>query len=116
MTTSHQATPGPPRSFLVPLLVISAALVVPFAVLEVVNRRAFQEAFPFLLFTFMSLHALLIALALTPALRCLQAARSLRALTPGHWAGLLLGAVLLYGFVAVVLDQLPCFLGVPNCD
>jgi len=81
-----------------------------------VNRRAFHEDFPFVLFTFMSVHSLFIVLVLTPAVRRLRAERTLRALQPGHWAGLLLGAFLGYTYAAVVSDQLPCFLGVPNCD
>ena len=41
---------------------------------------------------------------------------SLRALKLGHWAGLVLSAFLACAYVDVVIDQLPCFLGVPNCD
>ena len=104
-----------PTSLVAPLL-ISATLVAPFIVLQWVNRRTLHEEFPFVLFTFMSLHALFIVLLLTPALRRLRADRSLSALTPGHWAGLLLGAFLGYVYANVVMDQLPCFLGVPNCD
>jgi hypothetical protein len=101
---------------LVTSLLISLALVVPFILLQWVNRRAFNEDFPFVLFTFMSLHSLLIVLLLTPALRRLRAERHLRALKFGHWAGLAVSAVLISVYVNVVVDQLPCFLGVPNCD
>jgi hypothetical protein len=115
MMTHHQASPRTPKSFVVSLL-ISATLVAPFIVLQWVNRRAFHEGFPFLLFTFMSLHSLFIVLLLTPALGRLRAERSPRALKLGHWVGLLLGIFLAYVYVNVVIDQLPCFLGVPNCD
>lgn len=110
-----QAAPGTLRS-LVASLLISATLVAPFIVLEWVNRRTFHEEFPFVLFAFMSLHSLFVVFLLTPALRRLQKERSLRALKLGHWAGLLLGALLGYAYVDLVIDQLPCFLGVPNCD
>jgi drug/metabolite transporter (DMT)-like permease len=113
--TQNQAIPRTVKTFATSLL-ISLALVVPFAVLEIVNRRAFQEEFPFVLFTFMSVHSLLIALLMMPALQCLRADKSLRALKPGHWAGLFLAIILVYGYATVVIDQLPCFLGVPNCD
>ena len=53
------------KSFVTPLL-ISSTLVAPFIVLQWVNRRAFHEDFPFVLFTFMSLHSLFIVLLLTP--------------------------------------------------
>lgn len=109
------ASPGTPGSVLASAA-IGAALVAPFMVLEWVNRRGFHEDFPVVLFTFMSLHALVVVLLSRPALRRLRAERSLAALTPGHWAGLALGAILAYAYVAVVIDQLPCFLGVPNCD
>jgi drug/metabolite transporter (DMT)-like permease len=115
MTTEDHAVPGTSKSY-VTLLAISAALVAPFIVLQWVNRRAYEEEFPFLLFTFMSLHALLIVFALAPALRRLRAQRSLRGLKLGHWVGLVLGAMLVCAYAAVVVDQLPCFLGVPNCD
>ena len=109
------AAPGALKSFGASLL-ISATLVAPFIVLELVNRRTFREDFPFVLFTFMSLHSLFIVLLLTPALRRLRAERSLKALGLGHWAGLLLGVFLVFVYANVVIDQLPCFLGVPNCD
>ncbi len=77
--TQDQTALGTRKSFVAPLLV-SATLVAPFIVLQWVNRRTFHEAFPFVLFTFMSLHSLFIVLLLTPALRRLRAERSLRAL------------------------------------
>jgi hypothetical protein len=97
-------------------LLISAALVGPFIVLQLVNRRAFDEDFPVVLFMFMSAHSLLIVLLLTPALRRLRTERALSALKLGHWAGLALSAGLICAYAGVVLDQLPCFLGFPNCD
>ena len=115
MTTQNQDAPETLKSFFTSLF-ISAILVVPFVALELVNRRAFHEEFPFLLFTFMSLHSLLIVLLLTPALRRLRAERNLSALRPGHWAGLALAALLIFAYASVIIDQLPCFLGVPNCD
>jgi hypothetical protein len=115
MTTPDRAAPAVPTSVLAPLLV-GAALVVPPFVLEWFNRRMYHEELPLVLFAFMSVHALVIAFALTPAFRRLHAERRLRALRLGHWAGLLVGAVLVYAYAGVVSDQLPCFLGVPNCD
>jgi len=95
-------------------VLISSTVVAPFIVLQWVNRRAFHEDFPFVLFAFMSLHSLFIVLLLTPALR--RSEENLRALKPGHWAGLVLSALLNLAYADVVIDQLPCFLGVPNCD
>lgn len=115
MITQKQAVPEALRSFVTSLL-ISSTLVVPFAILQLVNRKAFQEEFPFVFFAFMSLHSLFIALLLTPALQRFRAERNLRALKLGHWAALVLSAILTFAYANVVIDQLPCFLGVPNCD
>jgi len=97
-------------------LLISSSLVGPFVVLQLVNRRTLHEDFPLVLFAFMFLHSLLIVLVLTPALRRLRAEGHLRALKLGHWTGLVLAAFLILGYAELVVDQLPCFLGVPNCD
>ena len=115
MMTPDQAALGTLQSFVNSLL-ISATLVAPFIVLQWVNRRAFHEDFPFVLFTFMSLHSLFIVVLLTPALRRLRAERTLSALKLGHGVESALSAFLIFVFVDVVIDQLPCFLGVPNCD
>jgi hypothetical protein len=102
---------GTRRTRVIPLA-ISALLVVPFVVLEWMKGGGV----PVVLFTFMWVHALFIALALLPGIRRLRNERRLGALTPVHWVGLVIGALLVYVYVGVVVDQLPCFLGVPNCD
>lgn len=65
MTTQDHPVPGVPKALLAPLG-LSAALVAPFIVLQWINRRGFQEEFPVALFTFMTVHSLLMVLALTP--------------------------------------------------
>lgn len=97
-------------------LLISATLVVPFIGLELVNRWTYHEEFPFMLFTFMSLYSLFIVLLLSPVLRKLIAEKSVRALRLSHWVGLILGVLLIVIYTNVVIDQLPCFLGVQKCD
>ena len=114
MTQDHAAS-GALKSLVAPLS-ISAALVAPFIVLQWINRRALHEDFPFVLFTFMSLHSLFIVLMLRPALRRFRSERHLGALTLSHWAGLVLSVCFMFAYANVVIDQLPCFLGVPNCD
>jgi len=69
--TKEQTAPGALTPFVTSLL-ISSTLIAPFIVLQWANRRAFHEDFPFVLFTFMSLHSLVIVLTLTPALRRLR--------------------------------------------
>jgi hypothetical protein len=89
--TQDQAAPGTLKTFVTSLL-ISCTLVAPFIVLQWVNRRTFHEDFPFVLFTFMSLHSLFIVLLLAPAVRRLGSEGNLRALKLGHWAGLVLSS------------------------
>ena len=100
-------------------LLISLTFVVPFIVLQWVNRRAFDDNFPFVLFTVPSagLPTSLFHWSVSDAgLVAASGRRRLRALKLGHWAGLVVSAVLISAYVNVVVDQLPCFLGVPNCD
>ena len=89
------------KTLLVPAIAGTAA-VLPLVLMEWWNRRGFPEGFPFVLFGL---------LWLLPAAGAFVLARP--------WAlalrvGLL--AVLVWGWGAILLDQLPCFLGVPNCD
>lgn len=94
--------------------VASAATVLPFGILESMNRRGLPDAFPVALFVFLWLLPFSFALLLMPVVRALAARRR----NPG--ARVLVGAVLLifigWLWVSITVDQLPCFLGVPNCD
>jgi hypothetical protein len=104
------------KSCVIEKLLLAGALVLPFFALQLINRRAFQEEFPVVLFVFMSVHALLIVFLLAPAVRRISATRSIAGLSVAHWAGLVFGILLVGIYASVVRDQLPCFLGVPNCD
>ena len=107
--------PGHKPSLVVTLLA-STALVVPFLALELIARRACAEEFPTVLFAFLSIHAFLIVVTLGPALRQLRAGRRISNLGPGGWAGLLIGILLVLVYVNLLIDQWPCFMGIPNCD
>ena len=105
----------PPSRFRTPAL-ISSILVLPFLVLEWVNRRSYPEGFPILLFAllwllpFLFLRMLSLILGSTSAEGC-KAVPLPHVLARG--AAL---ALLLWLWVSLLHDQLPCFLGVPNCD
>jgi hypothetical protein len=96
--------------------IISLVLVLPFIALELINRRGFDEGFPLALFAVMWLLPALFILVVTPIVHDLRAgsrtAANPRSLVP-RVAFLIL---ITWFWVALVLDQLPCFLGVPNCD
>jgi len=95
---------------------ISLIFVVPFMIMETVNRRSFDQGFPIPLFIMMWLLPLLFIITLMPIVRSIRAGNNLL-VSP---VALLLRVVTLV-FIAlmwtgIVLDQMPCFLGVPNCD
>lgn len=104
------------RRTLGPPLAAAVALVAPFVLLEYINAPASDEGLPWVLFGFMFGHALLIALAVTPAARRVLELRSVRALSLVHWLCLAGAVVLIGAYGSVLHDQWPCFLGVPNCD
>lgn len=95
---------------------IGAALVLPFVLLELANRRGLPEDFPIPLFGLMWLLSSSVTLILTSLVRSVRARNSVGVSA----VGLLLRVACLIPFawlwVVLVLDQMPCFLGVPNCD
>ncbi len=96
--------------------IISFILVLPFLILEFVNRRNTDESFPVALFGFMWLLPIAFIVILMPMARNARAGNIMMA----NPINLLLRVVfltviaMLWGYS--LYDQLPCFLGVPNCD
>ena len=96
--------------------VVSLILVAPFMIMELVNRRAFHELFPIPLFAIMWLlaFAFIYILALTARMASSRITRT--------WSVLCLVANALilvfigWLWVGIVMDQMPCFLGVQYCD
>ena len=94
---------------------ISLMVLLPFMILEFVNRRAFHEAFPLALFGLMWLLGIVFVLILVPLVR------SLRAREGGKLdLGTVLIRVAMLGLITwlwvnILLNQLPCFLGAPFC-
>jgi hypothetical protein len=96
--------------------IISFIFIIPFMILELVNRRNFNEGFPIPLFVIMWILPVIFIITLMPIVRNVRAGNSILAKP----MVLLLRAVFLI-FIALfwaglLIDQMPCFLGVPNCD
>ena len=96
--------------------IISLLLVLPFTILEWVNRRTFHETFPITLFGILWLLPVIFILILMPIVQAVRLGNRI-------WAnpiGLLLRVVcliLIAGlWIGIIVDQMPCFLGVPDCD
>ncbi|RIK32348.1 MAG: hypothetical protein DCC56_00640 [Anaerolineae bacterium] len=95
---------------------ISLLIVLPFMLMEVVNTQNFYVVFNIPLFGIMWLLPTLFIVVLIPIVQNIRAGNTLMA----HPLSLLLRVILLL-FIAwfwssLVIDQMPCFLGVPNCD
>ena len=96
--------------------IIGSALVLPFMILEWINRRNYHEEFPIVLFRLMWLLPAAFTLILTPTLRNARAGNSIMPNPIGFWLSVALLIFIAWMWAGLILDQLPCFLGVPNCD
>jgi hypothetical protein len=84
--------------------------------MEYVNRRAFEEDFPWPLFGTMWLLAAGFTFALLPIARDLRAGNRLQLNRLGFWLRVLAALLTAWLWISILQDQIPCFLGVPNCD
>ena len=95
---------------------IGSVFVIPFIVLELTYGQKSYSDTPFALYGVMWLLAAIFVAILVPMVRSLRAGNGLRA----HPATIMLGVFVLLitasMWVGIVNDQMPCFLGVPNCD
>ncbi len=89
---------------------------IPFIALELVNRWKFNKGFPVALFTFTWLLQTVFVLILAPIVKNITSGKSLTK-NPINFllrvAGL---ALIAYIWGSWIVDQWPCFMGVPNCD
>ncbi len=116
----RKLTEGEPMTTLLTSLktpaILSSMLVVPLLILELVNRRNLSEGFPVVVFSLLWLLPTVFIVTLMPIVRTVRAGTNLMAnpVTLLLKVGLLVVTALLCG--ALLIDQMPCFLGVPNCD
>ena len=95
---------------------ISLLLIIPFMVMEVVNRREFNEGFPFPLFIIMWLMPVLFILTGMPILRNMRVGNNVLAKPVILLIRVAILIFIAWFWVALLIDQMPCFLGFPNCD
>ena len=96
----------------------SFILLLPFVVLETVNNTITRQSLSGLvvLFGLLSLLSVAFIVTLAPLVR---SARSGQRLTSNRSSLVLrVGLLVIIGMVwgAIIFDQMPCFMGVPNCD
>jgi len=90
--------------------------VLPFAVMEIVNLGRIPDPFPYAIFLYLWLMFALFLICLFALVRLAKSRVSKQERLP---ALLLNALVLLFSVMSIVYllaDQMPCFLGVPNCD
>jgi hypothetical protein len=92
--------------------IIALPIVLPIGVLEFLNQP--DPAIPLLALIWLLTTAFVAALI--PMLQSVRAGEDLLAHPLGLSIRVLLLALIAMMWAAIVVDQLPCFLGVPNCD
>jgi RsiW-degrading membrane proteinase PrsW (M82 family) len=96
--------------------VISLITLLPFMVMEFIKRRGFQEPFPVALFTILWLTLLSFIFILLPIVQDVRKGN----LNKSPFANLLLRVFFLIliaiFWIGIIIDQMPCFLGIQNCD
>ena len=102
------------RAYRAPV-VISSLLVLPLMILEWINLDLYS-GFPVALFAVLWILPLVFTLSVAPIARGMRSERGAARSPATLLARLVLAAVAAWMWVALVRDQLPCFLGVPNCD
>jgi hypothetical protein len=92
-------------------------LVLPLIALEAIMTSGFERyGFPLFLFTLLWIFAALFVLILAPMVRSVRAG-SITAANPAILLfRVLVLALLAWAWISLVVDQMPCFLGIPNCD
>ena len=96
--------------------IFSFLLVLPFMIMEVVNRRNFNEGFPIPVFVIMWLLPVLFVLTGMPILQNVRAGNSVLANPVIVLIRVVFLILIVWFWGTLLIDQMPCFLGVPNCD
>jgi cytochrome bd-type quinol oxidase subunit 1 len=96
--------------------VASTMLLLPFALLELINKPSTHPGFPVSLYTFAWIVQFVFFAALIPVIKTLQSKKSISKkplLFLIQIAVLATAAAIWTGWL---IDQWPCMMGVPNCD
>lgn len=101
-----------------PAAVVSFALVLPLMILEALNNTVTRQNSPglALLFGVMWLLPAVFVIVLLPLVRTVRAGRGVSANPVSISLRIALLALIATVWAWALADQLPCFLGVPNCD
>ena len=97
---------------------ISIILVLPFAILESLNQTINRQtaASAMVLFSVLWLLPTIFLVLLIPMVRNVRAGQSLLANPLNLLLRVILLAAIAMFWSTLLIDQMPCFMGVPNCD
>jgi hypothetical protein len=95
---------------------IGLAFMLPLMLLELVNRQGLGKAFPWPLFGVLWLLPAAFFLTLLPLVQRVRAGEAITARPMGMLVRVALLLLFASLWAAIIQDQMPCFLGIPNCD
>jgi hypothetical protein len=95
--------------------IIGLLFVMPLMIMEWVNRREFAESYPFTIFIVLWLLSALFFLILMSIIKDIQSGEGFFR-NPLVLIKMILLILLAITWGWILLDQMPCFLGVPHCD
>jgi len=96
--------------------IIGLLLVIPFMIMEAVNTRNLNAIFNVPLFSMMWLLPVAFILILTPIVQSVRMGNRLMARPVNLLIRVLFLVFIAWMWTSILIDQMPCFLGVPNCD
>jgi hypothetical protein len=103
------------KRFLTPVL-LGLLCTLPFFVMESVNLAAVPDPFPTTIFLYLWLMFALLLMSLFAILRLAKVKTKGRERLPAYLLNGLVMVFTLLSIINILIDQMPCFLGVPNCD
>jgi len=97
---------------------ISLILVLPFAILEILHNTITKQNAPglILLFALLWLLATAFIVLFAPILQSIRAGKNLLANPVTLFFKVIFLLIIVAVWGVVFVDQLPCFIGIPNCD
>lgn len=103
------------KRFLTPIL-LGLLCTLPFAVMESVNLGGIPDPFPYAIFLYLWLMFALFYMSLFAILRLARSKVNKKERFPAYLLNALVLIFSVISIVSLIIDQMPCFLGVPNCD
>ena len=99
-----------------PASLIGFLVVLPLIILELVNGQDLNLGFPTALFFMLWLLPVLFTITLLPIIRTMQSGENILTHPTLLLLRVIFMAFITLMWINIIIDQMPCFMGVPNCD